>query len=247
MQIAPERVKMPLAWTPLIRTSCYVLVVCASCTYLTENFAHYFWWSQTDWTFFVGLVIANIRLFWLCWVTYMCVFTYTNAKSPSKFPSKYQNFPACNELPSFLLFRGGKDFHWLVYLMRLSIDPPFSASVCHRMPPFSLLLHPVTPYFCFFDQTLPAKSSNFEEFCKSQRKFQKIVLKLPAFCAISPSMNPLFRICHPITLFFGRKLSLTALWFDALIGAPPSLVYVSAPGFFPTVVDQYHRDDGGYA
>ena len=55
MQIAPESVKMPLAWTPLIRTSHYVLLMCASCTYLTENFAHYFWWSQTDWTFFVGL------------------------------------------------------------------------------------------------------------------------------------------------------------------------------------------------
>ena len=56
MQIAPESVKMSLAWTPLIRTSRYVLGMCASCTYLTENFAHYFWWSQTDWTFFVGLL-----------------------------------------------------------------------------------------------------------------------------------------------------------------------------------------------
>ena len=59
MQIASESVKMPLAWTPLIRTSRYVLVMCASCTYLTENFAHYFWWSQTDWTFFVGLLVTT--------------------------------------------------------------------------------------------------------------------------------------------------------------------------------------------
>ena len=55
MQIASENVKMPLAWIPLVRTSRYVLVMCALCTYLTENFAHYLWWSQTDWTFFVGL------------------------------------------------------------------------------------------------------------------------------------------------------------------------------------------------
>ena len=53
MQIAPESVKLPLAWTPLIRT---YDVMCASCTYLTENFAHYFWWPQTHWTFFVGLM-----------------------------------------------------------------------------------------------------------------------------------------------------------------------------------------------
>ena len=65
MQIAPESVKMPLAWTPLIRTSRYVLVMCASCTYLTENFAHYFWWSQTDWTFFVGLLQNGWYVLWI--------------------------------------------------------------------------------------------------------------------------------------------------------------------------------------
>ena len=28
---------------------------CVLHAHMTENFAHYFWWSQTDWTFFVGL------------------------------------------------------------------------------------------------------------------------------------------------------------------------------------------------
>ena len=39
--------------------------MCASCTYLTENFAHYFWWSQTHWTFFVGLRYTMHALFLL--------------------------------------------------------------------------------------------------------------------------------------------------------------------------------------
>ena len=32
---------------------------CVLHAHVTENFAHYFWWSQTDWTFFVGLVYIN--------------------------------------------------------------------------------------------------------------------------------------------------------------------------------------------
>ena len=54
-------------------------------------------------------------------------------------------------------------------------------------------------------------------------------------------MTPLFRICHPMTPFFARKLSPIAPWFDASVGAPPSFLYVSAPppGVRHTSIDDF--------
>ena len=94
----------------------------------------------------------------------------------------------------------------------------FSASVCHRMLPLFTTSHPMAPYFCFFR----SKSSNF---CKSQWKLDKIIIIIIIIIIIAQIL------CNftPNEPFFARKLLLIAPRFDASVGAPLSLLYVSFP------------------
>ena len=89
--------------------------------------------------------------------------------------------------------------------------------------------HPMTPYFGLYNQNFPAKSSIFKTFCKSQQKFEIAQI----LCNFIPNDSPLFVFLGSVaqwpTFFFARNLSLIAPWYDASVGAPPSILYASAP------------------
>ena len=94
-----------------------------------------------------------------------------------------------------------------------SIDPPFCIEC-----PLITTFHPMTPFFCFFDQNFLAKSSNFEKIVNRSENLKKKKVKIAwSFCAISHPTT--FLDLSPNDPIFARKLSLIALWFDVSAGA----------------------------
>ena len=108
----------------------------------------------------------------------------------------------------------GRHSHWLVYAMCLSIDPLSCIGFFTECLPY---LQPMTPICRFFYQNFPAKSKS----CWNYLDLVQFHTQWTPFSDLSPneSNNPLF----------ARKLSLMVPWFDASVGAPPSLLYVILP------------------
>ena len=84
------------------------------------------------------------------------------------------------------------------------INRPLFCIFYYRMPSFTTL-HPMTPYFCFFDQNFPVKSFTFEKLFKSQWiSFVFLMFTLPRFCTISHPMTPFFDLSPNGPLFCNK-------------------------------------------
>ena len=75
-------------------------------------------------------------------------------------------------------------------------NPQLCTLLCHRMPPFLIILHPIAHYFCFFEKISFEIIKFWKENCRLQRKLKETNVQIARILCNFPGA-----ISYPITLF----------------------------------------------